>query len=299
MANQQLVEYIKQQVQLGVSKDAVKSTLVQSGWPESDIIEAMDVALGQTAVSQPARSVATDIMQPKTESAAIKTDTIAIKRAEPTIQPRTTSVGMASPADSLSTAPEGNSKSWKAFILPALLILIILGMGVWVWMLSSQNSDLNNQLINTGSSNSTLAQAEADAKSKVSNLESQMASKDADLKDLALHVSVLIPPPVTGTSSPAAVSISLSGSIKADEKAASLTTSRNLVLSIKNYKEANVMGALKPLVGTTAKITGTTIPGSKEIIVQSVNDVAVPTTTASTQATTTPASPDPSKPIVP
>lgn len=44
MANQQLVDYIKQQLQLGVSKEAIKTALSQVGWPEAEVNDAFIAA---------------------------------------------------------------------------------------------------------------------------------------------------------------------------------------------------------------------------------------------------------------
>ena len=41
MNNQQLLDYIRQQLQSGVSKEAIKSGLLEKGWKEEDILEAM------------------------------------------------------------------------------------------------------------------------------------------------------------------------------------------------------------------------------------------------------------------
>ena len=54
MQNQQLVDYIKQQLQGGVAKDAVKKALLEAGWPEADVAESMQAA----APAAPATAVA-------------------------------------------------------------------------------------------------------------------------------------------------------------------------------------------------------------------------------------------------
>src|SRR3989338_9770767 len=60
MVNPQLAEYVKQQIQLGVPKEAIKSTLVTSGWPEADVNEALGPSSAQpvaaASISSPAIS---------------------------------------------------------------------------------------------------------------------------------------------------------------------------------------------------------------------------------------------------
>jgi hypothetical protein len=51
MINQQLLDYIKQQLQNGVSKEQIKSNLLSNGWQESDINEAF--ALVDSLMSSP------------------------------------------------------------------------------------------------------------------------------------------------------------------------------------------------------------------------------------------------------
>lgn len=42
MVTQQLIDYIKQQLQNGISKENIKSALVANGWNENDIIQALN-----------------------------------------------------------------------------------------------------------------------------------------------------------------------------------------------------------------------------------------------------------------
>src|SRR5882724_4730935 len=56
MINQQLVDYIKQQLQAGVSKDVVRKALVDAGWPAADIDDSMKTG---DSVASPAAAVST------------------------------------------------------------------------------------------------------------------------------------------------------------------------------------------------------------------------------------------------
>ena len=49
MVTQQLVDYIKQQLQSGISRDNIKSALVTNGWSENDIIQALNAMDNQPA----------------------------------------------------------------------------------------------------------------------------------------------------------------------------------------------------------------------------------------------------------
>jgi hypothetical protein len=43
MVNQQLLDYVRQQVAAGISKDVIKKALATQGWSEQDVNEAFSV----------------------------------------------------------------------------------------------------------------------------------------------------------------------------------------------------------------------------------------------------------------
>src|SRR3989344_6895948 len=47
MVNQQLLDYIKQQLQQGVSRENITNNLISQGWQQSDVNEAFSQATGQ------------------------------------------------------------------------------------------------------------------------------------------------------------------------------------------------------------------------------------------------------------
>lgn len=49
MINQQILDYVKQQMQIGVSQEQIKNSLVANGWQASDVQEAFSVLSGGTA----------------------------------------------------------------------------------------------------------------------------------------------------------------------------------------------------------------------------------------------------------
>jgi Tfp pilus assembly protein PilE len=53
MVNQQLLDYIKQQLQQGISKEQIKSSLVTNGWQAQDIDEAFSFISNPTSQSSP------------------------------------------------------------------------------------------------------------------------------------------------------------------------------------------------------------------------------------------------------
>lgn len=53
MVNQQLLDYIKQQSQQGISQEQIKSSLMSSGWQEKDIEEGFAFIQNPVSQSQP------------------------------------------------------------------------------------------------------------------------------------------------------------------------------------------------------------------------------------------------------
>ncbi len=55
MANQQLLDYVKEQIKEGIGEGEIKKTLIQNGWNDADIDEALEVIdhAGEKAVPPP------------------------------------------------------------------------------------------------------------------------------------------------------------------------------------------------------------------------------------------------------
>ena len=66
MINQELLDYVKQQLQQGVSKEQIKGSLMGNGWQESDINEAF-MALSAPSIPVPPATVPSGMtsFQPK------------------------------------------------------------------------------------------------------------------------------------------------------------------------------------------------------------------------------------------
>ena len=52
MVNQQILDYIKQQLQQGVSREIISSNLISQGWQQQDVNEAFSQATGQNITMQ-------------------------------------------------------------------------------------------------------------------------------------------------------------------------------------------------------------------------------------------------------
>lgn len=69
MANQQLVDYIKGQLQAGVKDDDIKKVLKDAGWPDAEVLDGVSAAKGPI-VSSPVAQAASPSMTQATQFAA-------------------------------------------------------------------------------------------------------------------------------------------------------------------------------------------------------------------------------------
>src|SRR5680860_676497 len=56
MPNQQLLDYIKEELQRGVSEEQIKNSLISNAWQPQDVNEAFSFISNPTSQSQPAPS---------------------------------------------------------------------------------------------------------------------------------------------------------------------------------------------------------------------------------------------------
>jgi len=303
-ANQELKNYIVEQTKLGVSKDAVKSALLEAGWKEDDvnqaIAEAQPASQGAAAASfkpvspvqqtqpfQPAKPAEvlqtskpvnmSGLSSPVTKDSPVSfvTSDIFKSRGEPVFQPS----GMKSQASSnspeakpqvISMAPNnksGEGRGRKIFSISlGVLSIILLGGNVYFFL---QNRDLSSKIgALSGVSASTenqVASLTADKK----NLTDQINSINKTLADLNSQISIFA---ASATGSTSTVSFEISGTLGGGGKSLySVTTSKNVVLLIKNSKDTDVDTVLKSLIGTQVGIGGTHQPESNQLTVITIN----------------------------
>ncbi|KKW47861.1 MAG: hypothetical protein UY99_C0021G0002 [Parcubacteria group bacterium GW2011_GWA1_59_11] len=326
MVNPQLAEYIKQQIQLGVPKEAIKSTLVTSGWPEADVNEALGPSSAQPAVSQPAAApmaaasvsspaissaakpaisaptavtggsspVTRDIFKPKNEPvfgvkpmANAKPETKTdVKPFESKIQPMTSSDPNVFIAPDAASYSSRSSRSW---ILPGVLgVLFVVSAGAAAYFfLQTQGLKGEGGILPSPDGGSD--QQVSALTSERDQLQGQIAALTDENKDLAAQLAIFATPAGATTTA-----FTLSGTLSGGDKVSYvLTTARSVAFSVKNSKDAKVIAALKPVVGRTVELSGTYTPGSKDLTVTAVNGTPVnpPAPPAGTSTTTTPAAP--------
>lgn len=338
MANQQLVDYIKQQLQLGVSKEAVKETLSQAGWPEADINDALSAAAPSPAEAAQSSSPATPSV-PST-SATVATETKLATETKPAAETKSATKGESArgvqPAASASqdkpgaTGPASSAlsqltnkssasqsspsvakdilkpkseaafqpkiqtmsaqaagqssgdSSTRKYALPAVGIAVVLVLAGWSVYLFLQNRALKGEASQSADLSASLEEARTQIASLTNDknmLSSQLEAVNLERNDLLLHLSFFVAPAGEAETKDITISGTLGGGGRSPY---TITTSRQVVLNVKNSSESDVSKALQPLLGSVIEVVGTYVPGTRNITVAVVNGVPV------TEATQTP-----------
>ncbi len=288
MANQQLLDYIKQQLQLGVAKEAVQEALLGSGWPKAEVEEAMG------AVGGPAASTAVAAKPAATTTVANMAASVSAKpgAASPTSSPTATKPASSSPlgggifqskgesvfkpmsavsASTKSLEDIGHPSNPHHWLLPAILGVVVVILLGGLWWLYTQNMALSNQIKSSMSSNGSLVeqlnQQVASLTADKASLTNQVTSLTNSNKDTLIQLSLF-----SVSTSTAEESITLSGTVSGTDKAGYvLTTTQQILVNIKNYKDAKLAAALKVLGSQAVVLAGTFMPGSHAMTVTTIN----------------------------
>lgn len=300
MANEQLVAYIKQQTTKGVASDNIKDELLKVGWSAADVEEAVKSANSGTvatndvvsnpvsaaAVSEPVLSAAGKVSESAIPEAKSKeTDIkkiIDISAFGDNISP--VSAGTAGSAvlesklidpkslDSQKSSVKFSFGKWLPEIVMGVVIIALAGVAVVVFL---KNKNLSASVASFGIQKSDLETQLAGVSKNVADLQSQVNSLKSDNENLNNQLSIFATPASTATSGPEEVVLAIKGTLETIKSQYILTTDKNIVVYVKNYKDAKVDAALKSLLGTVVEVSGVHAAGVANITVQKVNGVPV------------------------
>lgn len=285
MMNQQLVDYIKQQMQAGVSKDAVSKALTDAGWPPVDIADSMKAA-------EPAAAAGGAAASPAAAQATVN-PSVAMGGTDP--GPK---ADFAKPASGAGSGDKFFSKSASMQSVAAVpadddedhpsvkkFMAALIAMGAVILLLAGALAfvyfNLNGQLTaaqQAGGGNSaqfTALQAQVAQLTKdKGDLTAQLQPLSAENQELAAEVGFFASAGSGATSTNATVKGTLSGNASTTF---SLLTPHNVKIIIANSKDAKVAAALTPLLNSTSTVTlgGTHAPVSVNFTVTSVNGAAL------------------------
>jgi multidrug efflux pump subunit AcrA (membrane-fusion protein) len=289
MANQQLTDYIANQLQMGVSREVIKSALIESGWPEAEVSAAMSREQGVPAKSSsinPNQVIMTsDILEPKNEPVfdpAKKSPSMTASAGQ-----KIDSVGTAATSASknaVGTAAGGAAEplrvnavskmAWSNFLLPGacgILCVAVAGTGYFAYALSEKKSALELQVQMLNAERADLTGQLAAVKQEKNTIDGRVTELDGQVKDLLANLAIFQIPAAQGTST-AEIPLTVKGMLHGGEKTVySITTAYDITVTVKNYKDPKVTAALKPFVGSVVELSGTHAPSVREITVTGVN----------------------------
>ncbi len=190
----------------------------------------------------------------------------------------------------VATAPSG-----KKSLLPWILFIVaIIALGVTAPLLYMNGLSAKESVVSLGAqlsaAQSQLAAVQGSGTDAANQLSALNSEKQDLLDELALFATpALVPVTSTATSTsgtstqpvmqmPASIAFRVKGTVTQDSKGVYyITTARNIVLTIKNSKDANLDTALKPMAGqnVSAAFSGVHAPFSKDLTVESVNGTTV------------------------
>lgn len=297
-ANQQLKDYIDQQAKVGVSKGVIKSALLEAGWQESDINEAMagfessSPSVGTARpveIAKPAEIKPIGIKpsgsgpQEKASPVSFVTSDIFQKKNEPMFE----SKGTVAQTSFLGNKPQvvSTMKGMNFFqkpivpiILGALSLLFVAVAGIFYM----QNNSLQTKLDSVNQENESLNTKLNSLTSDKNGLTGQITSLNQIVNDLSNQLSIFAWP--SNVSQTQELPITIKGILGGGGRALYwLTTNKDILVTVKNSKNPNVDGALKPLLGNQVEVSGTHLVKSDSITVTAVNGTPL----ASLQSTST------------
>lgn len=280
MANQQLIDYINQQIKLGVEKGTIKNMLVSAGWAETDVNEALNAK--PEAVSSGSSSVSTSPVSAVSSPAATR-DVVAPFSLQQKSSPVETA---AKPKlsndvtikidkstdfkDTPVTKGKGSPRDLILIIVMGVIIVGLLAAGVILYKI---NDDLGTQAVSLKSENDTLSANFASIQKNVNDLNGQNGDLKTQNGDLNSQLSLFVlPPGSTSTSGQITLKGTLGGG--AGRALYTLTTSKGITVTIKNSKSPKVDPILKTYLGTVVELTGTYTVGTKEMTASEINGQA-------------------------
>lgn len=284
MANSQLIAYVTAQLDKGVSRDAITQALLGAGWMQADVESAVNevvtsrgsasptvVAAVEPAQSvQPVQSVQPIVGGASFGAAQPAATTSPVSSVTPASFFSTTG---STPVDgSIAIAPK-RSMTWLFILVGVILAIGIVGGLIYSFM--SGGSDLPTVVDPGQDQQLSTIQQERD------QLQGQVTTLTASVTDLENQLGIF------KTSTEATLPLTIRGTLATTTaNVYTLRTSRDIVLTVSNAKEAAVAAALAPLVGAEVELAGTHAPVSTLLKVTAVN--GSPIAAAGAATTTTP-----------
>ncbi|MDO8504940.1 MAG: hypothetical protein Q7S36_03775 [Candidatus Liptonbacteria bacterium] len=295
MANQQLNDYVAGQKLAGVTEENIKKTLKEVGWPDVEIEASMRSGKPMAATAFPSGGnepvKAENRVEPKKETMNFEA---MINPSQMTSFPGSQANFKAKGADMnqktagvYAAAPvSARKKSILPWILVIIFMLALAGGGVFFYL---KTNSLSGEVSALTASNTSLSEELSKLKnsgtSATDELNIELTALKADATEANMELSLFVVPqaasetPAVASGTPATASgtvaqateFTLKGLIGFSKSQYTLTTAKGITLFVKNSKDPKLDAVLKPLVGATAELKGTHMPGSFDITAVAVN----------------------------
>jgi hypothetical protein len=297
MINQQLVDYIKQQLQAGVDKDVVQKALGDAGWQAPDVDDSMKAAASPAGAVMSSGNFGSSAGMTGSMAGGAGSPALEPAKIDPAAamgggssqsmssrnkffsRPATAAVSSTPAAVGVSDDDEDEEHpSTKKFVMSmivmGLVIVILAGALAFVYFnLNGQLKAAQSGVMQSGGGDQSALQAQVtELTSERDALAAQTAQASAERDMLADELGFFVVPPGTSTSTP--VTVIMSGTLTGNASTTfALTTAHNVRVLVANSANTAVAAALTPLAnGTTdVQLTGTHLPASANVTVTAVN----------------------------
>lgn len=299
MIQQQIVDYAKSQLALGVDHEAIKSALIETGWTKAEVDESLDAAAGITkpkaqkpeAKQSETRVVFEPIKGFIKKEDGLKEPTIIV--SDLTASPKPSINILAKQKDAVEKKQQGKTgektmatpitanSSGRLFgidrslIFTTTLEILVIGFAASTVIFYLNTVSLNKEVGKLRSAAGAVNSQTEELNHKIDGLQTEVNSLRSENKLLTTELSFFAAPPTTSAMDIFTLS-DLKGMLSGGEKNPYvLTTGLGSKISIKNFKDGAVNNVLKPLVGQEISISGTYSPGSGMATINAVNGNAI------------------------
>jgi cell division protein FtsL len=293
------VDYIKQQMQAGVPKDAVRKALGDAGWPPADVDDSIKGAepaggaggagavqstggLGGASVSRPAGQAT---VNPAVAMGGVDVTKKAMTSATGSPAASASDKFFSKPAVTAQASVDDEDdehpqvkKFMTIMIVMGVVILLLAGALAFVYFSLNGQLDAAHSGVTDNSAQLTALQQQVNQlTSEKSDLTAQTQALGTDNQVLLSELGFLVPASATSTAPmPATIKGTLSGNASTTFV---LLTPRNVRIIVANSKDAKVSAALAPLAAVTSTgavtLSGTHPVGSLNLTVTAVNGAAL------------------------
>jgi hypothetical protein len=299
MANQQLVDYLKEQLKLGVEKEYLKQSLLGVGWSLSDVEEAFDIVLkelnledaknNQMSIPEVPKENLVDLTSKKnlsentqksvSDSGFISKDSFIsgsplseIKLKESVSQNKEVKSKESTKQEYSFLNIESNenmkiSNKLKLALYIAFGILII-GFLFLIFFLYRSNMNFQKQ-ISTQNHLEGQIQSLTKALNEIQPQISILKNENNLLKEESMDLQNQL---LLFSHSTSSLDVTLNGKILLDKNQYVLKTNKDIIVFIKNSKDAKVSEVLNSFVDSEVKVFGQRTPGLREITIKTINN---------------------------